>query len=590
MVAEPNPLPTNLPTRRQALEFRLKASLLQVQRGVQNRTQQTSCRHPQIPLTTTQPPAETRCLAESVTPLWTEASPGEFSLQAGKVQNLRVALQQLHGTVIPAGGVFSFWAQLGRPSRARGYVPGREIRQGCVIPSVAGGLCQLSNALYSAALDAGFKIIERHRHTRVIPGSLAEQDRDATVFWNYVDLRFQVAQPTTIVAYLEQDRLVVRFYSQASIPAPTTAQPTLPESIPAPIGTDHECATCGVTACFRNTAQTRAMHTGQTAYLVDELWPEFDRYLQSQPTQDLLLLPLNGQQWRKANYAWSHTGFTQVKAATHLGLKRSWASRRFSPQGNAFQNLLLGYDRQFAHYWGKTLPATVTHVVTMQAYLPWLWQQGSLGGRSFDVLMTRLPLAVLQAELDTAAQAHPQSPTLDDFRTDPSLIAAEAAALKAARQIITPHRAIAALFPNKAVLLDWHLPPSQQAPSRGEQILFPAATLGRKGAYELRQAIQLLGTKQLTVLGRNFEGETFWSDLTPNLTITPANSDPLAGVKVVVLPAYVEHRPRLLLRALAAQIPVIATPACGLGEQPGVFTVPTGNAHTLANAIDKFTH
>jgi hypothetical protein len=586
MVAE------SFPTRRQALEFRLKASLLQLQRGVQNHAQPTQkrCRHSQIPLAATQSPADSQCLAESITPLWTEASPGEFRLQAGKVQNLRVALRQLHGTMIPAGDIFSFWAQLGRPSRARGYVPGREIRQGCVIPSVAGGLCQLSNALYSAALDAGFKIVERHRHSRVIPDSLAEQDRDATVFWNYVDLRFQVAQPTTIVAYLEQNQLVVRFYSQSTVQAPTTPQLTLPEAISAPIGADHECATCGVTACFRNAAQTKAITTGQTAYLVDELWPEFDRYLQSQPHQDLLLLPLNGQRWRKANYAWSHSGFTDVKAATHLGLKRSWASRRFSPQGNAFQNLLLDYDRQFAHYWGQTLPAIVTHVVTMQTYLPWLWQQGSLGGRSFDVLMTRLPLAVLQAQLDTAAQAYPQSSTLDDFRTDPSLIAAEAAALKAARQIITPHRAIAALFPDKAVLLDWHLPQYHQAPVPREQILFPAATLGRKGAYELRQAVQLLGIKQLTVLGRNFEGETFWSDQTPDLTVSPANPDPLAGIKLVILPAYVEHRPRLLLRALAAQIPVIATPACGLGEQPGVFTVPVGDAQALADAIATFAH
>ena len=29
------------------------------------------------------------------------------------------------------------------------------MREGCIIPSVGGGLCQLSNALYGAALDAG---------------------------------------------------------------------------------------------------------------------------------------------------------------------------------------------------------------------------------------------------------------------------------------------------------------------------------------------------------------------------------------------------------------------------------------------------
>ena len=68
---------------------------------------------------------------------------------------------------------------------------GRELREGCLVPSIGGGLCQLSNALYDAALRAGLQVVERHRHTQVVPGSLAESDRDATVFWNYRDLRLR---------------------------------------------------------------------------------------------------------------------------------------------------------------------------------------------------------------------------------------------------------------------------------------------------------------------------------------------------------------------------------------------------------------
>ena len=77
----------------------------------------------------------------------------------------------------------------------RGFVKGRELREGCIIPNVGGGLCQVSNALYDAALQAGHEIVERHAHTQVIAGSLAEQGRDATVFWNYVDLRFRSERP-----------------------------------------------------------------------------------------------------------------------------------------------------------------------------------------------------------------------------------------------------------------------------------------------------------------------------------------------------------------------------------------------------------
>ena len=69
----------------------------------------------------------------------------EESYQLGKVQNLRTAARLFDGIVIPPGHVFSFWKQVGRPSSSAGFVPGRMLRQGCLLPSVGGGLCQLSH-------------------------------------------------------------------------------------------------------------------------------------------------------------------------------------------------------------------------------------------------------------------------------------------------------------------------------------------------------------------------------------------------------------------------------------------------------------
>jgi hypothetical protein len=578
-------VPEALPTRWQAWQFLVKASGLQLRRSWRNRTKNPVQRY-----TPQQPELKGVVAAESKTPLWTEQAPTEQALQLGKVHNLRVALRQIHGVVIPAGGMFSFWAQVGRPSRQWGYVLGREIRQGCVIPTIAGGLCQLSNALYSAALDAGLEIIERHAHSRVIPGSLAEVGRDATVFWNYVDLRFRANQETQILVQLTRDDLYVKLVAQAPVSisvgdTPTkVTRPSQPEDR-APIGADHTCSTCGITACFRNPSASVTVQTGQTAFLVDEFWPEFDAYLQSQQQpDDCLYLPLDGQRWRKANYAWNQTGFAQVKTAPDLSLQRAWACRNFSPQGQAFQNLLLAYDQRLSQRFAQSLPARVTHLVAMQAYLPWLWQEGALGGRSFDVLMTRLPLQILQTRLDQVAHMYPHSPTLADFRVDASLVASETQALQSARQIITPHAEIAALFPGQAILLDWRKPAVQVKPTAGNSILFPASTLGRKGAYELREAARKLGLTELTVLGRNFEGESFWQ----GFNIVPASKNRLEGIGLVVLPAHVEHQPRLLLRAIAADIPVITTPACGLGEQAGVITVPTGDIAALTEAMAEF--
>ena len=83
----------------------------------------------------------------------------------------RRAAASLDGILVPAGEVFSFWRQVGRTTRRRGYVTGRMLQQGCFVPSTGGGLCQISTALYEAALDSGCEIVERHAHSRIVPGA-----------------------------------------------------------------------------------------------------------------------------------------------------------------------------------------------------------------------------------------------------------------------------------------------------------------------------------------------------------------------------------------------------------------------------------
>src|SRR5580692_11412975 len=56
-------------------------------------------------------------LAESVTPLWSDTRESEARHQFGKVENLRQAARAFDALAIPAGEIFSFWKQLGRPTR-----------------------------------------------------------------------------------------------------------------------------------------------------------------------------------------------------------------------------------------------------------------------------------------------------------------------------------------------------------------------------------------------------------------------------------------------------------------------------------------
>jgi vancomycin resistance protein YoaR len=149
-------------------------------------------------------------LVESISPLLTSHASSEKPLIVGKIRNLRLACKQLHSRALAGDEVFSFWRQVGPPWRLRGFVTGREVRAGCIIPTTGGGLCQLSGSLFELAVALGFELTERHSHTTLPPDVLHDPRRDATVFWNYVDLRFRASFSVFIESYVTEDNLIVR--------------------------------------------------------------------------------------------------------------------------------------------------------------------------------------------------------------------------------------------------------------------------------------------------------------------------------------------------------------------------------------------
>jgi hypothetical protein len=524
-------------------------------------------------------------IAQSESDLWNPFDNAEnWILTAGKIQNLRIAAKKLNGLEIKANEVFSFWKHLGNPNWGQGYVVGREIREGCIVPTVAGGLCQLSNALYDAALQAHFQIVERHKHTKVIRGSLAEKDRDATVKWNYVDLRFRAAFDFRMDVALTSDRLVVTFRS-----AQKSAQST--SELAENLVSDHvnDCYSCGNRACFKHVGPpSHHRETATTVFVLDDQWPEFDRYVRdtASPT-DAFILPLKpSRQVRTDRYSWSSAGEKNTQSAGIQGIFRALLLR-FAPKNknNVFE-LTGRLDRRIARAAAQRIPVAATHVVVQQNLLPYLFETGALGGRTFDVLLTRLPLEKLHERLDGAFARHPQSPTLHDYRANPVWVDLENAALNRARKCITPHAELARLFPNKTVRLDWSLPTAQAAPRAssfpGKKVLFPASAVGRKGAYEMKRLAVELGL-EVVCAGRTLEGDTFWDGVAPKPF--DGNWD---AIGLVVYPAYVEHQPRRLLQAVSRGIPVVATTACGLEPSERVVVVDLHDFASLQRAVDSF--
>jgi len=590
MVKTPFKLPNRereSPTRLQAAAFFAKAWVFRVRRfaGDPNGTRPRRLEKKGVA-------KSAPVLAESHCTLYGSVLPAEFALQAGKVANLRVAGRYLNGLVMPAGELFSFWAHVPRPTRGLGFVQGRELREGCVIPSIGGGLCQLSNALYDAALNAGFEIVERH----------------ATIFWNYVDLRWRAKTDCQLEVTMDSGELVVRVRSLTLLTSNATSSPravfpgtgTRPAEQEVPV---ESCETCGMTNCFRHAEIPSLPKEAVTAWLVDAWWPEHDDYLvKNRRAGDWLFTPLDSRKYGVGPYHWSSQGFAKVRQEPWFVIERSLRSRKLAAQGAARQRALLEMDEKLALRYLRRLTFTATHLVISQNLLPFLWKEGALGGRTYDVLMTRLPLAELHGVLDRAEKRWPESPTLADFRAAEEIVEAETAALAGARQWITPHSAIARLAGSRAVKLAWHFPQPQKSVMRADagailspastrssaasMLLFPASTLGRKGAYEVREAARALGLR-VALGGPVLEDEGFWSDVQTVRVDMSGDALPQEikvvpdGTVAVVLPAWVENQPRRLLKAAAAGIPVVASEQCGLAGVPGVIEVPAGDVDAL---------
>jgi len=279
-------------------------------------------------------------------------------------------------------------------------------------------------------------------------------------------------------------------------------------------------------------------------------------------------------------YRWNTEKFAGVFQSPLTTLLRSWRSRRLAAQGAARQRALLEFDRALALEFASKVPHIADHLVVSQNLLPHLWRNGDLGGRTFDVLMTRLPIAELESVLDTAAKMFPQSRTLADFRSAPEIRDAETQALAAARSWITPHSAIAKLAAERAIKLEWELPPAGSRTGAGDAVIFPSSTLARKGCYEAREIVRSLGLR-MGIVGPVIEEPDFWN----GLDIMQASVDWMDYAAVVVLPAWVEHWPRRLLKAVAAGVPVIATTSCGLAGIPGVTEVSPGDIDSLGEEV-----
>ena len=337
------------PTRTSQALFEAKAVALRARRSVMELG-----RAPPRLARTAERAAYAEVVASSVTPLWSDPNLSEQAMQLGKVHNLRRAAAALDGLVLAPGQVFSFWRQVGRATKARGFAPGRMLREGCMMPAIGGGLCQLSNALYEVALQAGCRIVERHAHSFRVPGSAAETGRDATVAWNYVDFRFASEQELLLSVRLNQARAERQSTDEVGAVLYAARETHLAPTDFAPQADVESCDTCDETDCAFHEGGGRSVIAGRTAFVVDEFWPEMAGHVAAtRQVGDVICAPTLRR--------WSREGFAEAHEAAWQGAMRSLGWRLNSAAGAGAAVGGRGVhrgDRQGARRggWGRTSP------------------------------------------------------------------------------------------------------------------------------------------------------------------------------------------------------------------------------------------
>ena len=524
-------------------------------------------------------------VAEFQSPLWTDGRSEEHILVCGKIQNLRVAARAFNGIEVPAGEILSFWTQVGHPTARRGFSIGREVIAGCIVPTIGGGLCQLSNALASTAVAAGICLVERHRHSALIEGHQPTAPEDATVAWNYVDLRLQSEVDFRVEVELTTTELVVRIRTpKPSVKIPLSIQSDAVEERPVARG----CLTCHETTCFRHIAKIPDS-SPQTVFLLNETSPELNLWLRQHPNSTQWWHPWSSPRNRMS--AWQPPTPSVSKVAYRAAIRRLWRRSQKIGELGAWQAERQRQATDLVDEYRRWLKPTHNSLVVTQSLLVPLWRSGELGGRYYSVYMTEMPVVELQRRLDGAADsvAHQQT-SLRDFRVDRQWQLDELAALKNAKQALTAHTEIEQVLENLGVRvkrLPWQLPTlpvTRRQRDRGSRITLTlaASALPRKGAFEVAELARRLRARVL-ILGSAPTDIEHWNDV--EWQTIGYHSDWLSHTDVALLPAVIEHRPRALLQALTAGLPVVATKVCGLPDQPGLHWVSYGDVDELEAVV-----
>lgn len=126
-----------------------------------------------------------------------------------RVENLRIAAEKINGKIIYPGKTFSTNEALSPFTEESGYKYAGAYINGELVEDIGGGVCQVSSALYNAALNAELYIAERYNHSKKV--GYMDYGYDATLAGDVKDLKItnNTSAPVIIQAKLENNAVKI---------------------------------------------------------------------------------------------------------------------------------------------------------------------------------------------------------------------------------------------------------------------------------------------------------------------------------------------------------------------------------------------
>jgi len=130
----------------------------------------------------------------------------------GRTENIRLAAEQVNGTEIMPGQIFSYNETVGQRTEEKGYQKAAIFVKGEVVDDIGGGICQLSSTIYITTLLSDLQQVERSPHRYAV--TYTPLGQDATVAWGSLDYKFKNDKdyPIKLKTYLDDGMVKVILY------------------------------------------------------------------------------------------------------------------------------------------------------------------------------------------------------------------------------------------------------------------------------------------------------------------------------------------------------------------------------------------